>query len=71
VLELSELLRHVVEQRASDLHLKAGSYPMMRVRGALMPATEDKRLDHDDMVSIALWRTIVVGSALSEIKRNR
>ena len=26
---------------------------MMRVRGSLMPATEEKRLDHDDMVSIA------------------
>src|SRR5437773_11568861 len=26
---------------------------MMRVRGTLVPATEDKRLDHDDMVSIA------------------
>jgi len=31
VLELSELLRHVVEQRASDLHLKAGSRPFVDV----------------------------------------
>jgi twitching motility protein PilT len=26
---------------------------MMRIRGALTPATENKRLDHDDMISIA------------------
>jgi twitching motility protein PilT len=35
VLELSELLRHVVEQRASDLHLKAGSRPYVRIDGHL------------------------------------
>jgi len=35
VLDLSELLRHVVEQRASDLHLKAGSRPFVRIDGHL------------------------------------
>ncbi len=35
MLELSELLRHVVEQRASDLHLKAGSRPYLRIDGHL------------------------------------
>jgi twitching motility protein PilT len=35
VLELSELLRHVVEQRGSDLHLKAGSRPFVRIDGHL------------------------------------
>src|SRR6266850_1199005 len=52
-MHVNDLLKIAVESGASDLHLKAGSYPMMRVRGALVPATEDKRLDHDDMVSIA------------------
>jgi len=50
---VNDLLKIAVESGASDLHLKAGSYPMMRVRGTLTPATEAKRLDHDDMVSIA------------------
>jgi len=50
---VNDLLKIAVESGASDLHLKAGSYPMMRVRGQLTPATEEKRLDHDDMVSIA------------------
>ena len=30
---------------ASDLHLKVGSYPMMRVNGTLVVASEEKRLD--------------------------
>jgi twitching motility protein PilT len=50
---VNDLLKIAVESGASDLHLKAGSYPMMRVRGTLTPATEEKRLDHEDMVSIA------------------
>src|SRR5690242_15638401 len=52
-MHVNDLLKIAVESGASDLHLKAGSYPMMRVRGTLTPATEEKRLDHDDMVSIA------------------
>ena len=52
-MHVNDLLKIAVESGASDLHLKAGSYPMMRVRGTLTPAIEDKRLDHDDMVSIA------------------
>src|SRR3954467_3330193 len=52
-MHVNDLLKIAVENGASDLHLKAGSYPMMRVRGTLTPATEEKRLDHDDMISIA------------------
>jgi twitching motility protein PilT len=52
-MHVNDLLKIAVESGASDLHLKAGSYPMMRVRGSLSPATEAKRLDHDDMESIA------------------
>jgi twitching motility protein PilT len=35
VLELNQLLHHVVEQRASDLHLKAGGRPYVRIDGHL------------------------------------
>src|SRR5205823_8837194 len=38
---------------ASDLHLKVGGFPMMRVRGKLIPAIEDKRLDHEDVVAMS------------------
>src|ERR1051325_5662385 len=47
------LLKAAVEAGASDLHIKVGSYPMMRLRGALVPVNEDKRLDHDDVVTMS------------------
>ena len=38
MLELNELLRYTVEQRGSDLHIKVGSTPYVRVDGHLTPA---------------------------------
>src|SRR4051812_6763736 len=52
-MNVNDLLKTAVESGASDLHLKVGSYPMMRVRGALVPANEEKRLEHDDMTSMS------------------
>jgi twitching motility protein PilT len=37
VLELAELLRFAVEQRGSDLHIKVGAAPHVRVDGHLIP----------------------------------
>ena len=50
---VNDLLRIAVEHGASDLHLKVGSYPMMRVRGELVPAANDRRLDHEDTDAMA------------------
>jgi twitching motility protein PilT len=52
-MHINELLRTAVERRASDLHLKVGSYPMLRVDGALVVANEEKRLDREDTEAIA------------------
>ena len=52
-MHVNELLKLAVEAGASDLHLKVGSYPMMRVRGELAPASEIARLSHEDTVSMA------------------
>src|SRR5919106_624262 len=52
-MHVNDLLKIAVDSNASDLHLKVGSYPMMRVRDTLVPATEERRLEHDDMVAIA------------------
>ncbi len=52
-MHVNDLLKIAVENGASDLHLKVGSYPMLRVRGHLVPALTDKRLEHEDMVSMA------------------
>src|SRR5688572_13706142 len=52
-MHVNDLLKIAVEAGASDLHLKVGSYPMMRVRGTLVPASEERRLDHEDIVAVA------------------
>jgi twitching motility protein PilT len=41
VLDLNELLRYLVEQRGSDLHVKVGSPPHVRIDGHLQPAPFD------------------------------
>jgi twitching motility protein PilT len=41
MLDLDQLLRHAVEQRASDIHLKVGSRPMLRIDGVLRETTFD------------------------------
>ena len=52
-MHVNDLLKIAVDSGASDLHLKVGTFPMMRVRGSLLPAMEDKRLEHEEMVSMA------------------
>ena len=44
-MDINDLLRTAVGAGASDLHLKVGAYPMMRVNGTLVVASEEKRLD--------------------------
>jgi twitching motility protein PilT len=56
-MHIHDLLRSAIERRASDLHLKAGSYPMIRVDGTLVIASEEKRLERED--TDALARTIM------------
>ncbi len=52
-MHIDDLLTIAVEQGASDLHIKVGSPPMMRLGGELVPLSEDKRLTHDDTVAMA------------------
>ena len=52
-MHVNDLLKIAVENGASDLHLKVGTYPMMRVRGTLLPAAEERRLEHEDLVTMA------------------
>ena len=52
-MHVNDLLKLAVERGASDLHLKVGSFPMMRVGGLLMPVSEDKKLDHEDVVAMS------------------
>ena len=52
-MHINDLLKTAVASGASDLHLKVGSYPMMRVNGTLVVASEEKRLDRADTEAMA------------------
>ena len=52
-MHINDLLKIAVTSGASDLHLKVGSYPMMRVNGSLVVASEEKRLDRPDTEAMA------------------
>jgi len=52
-MHINDLLKIAVQSGASDLHIKVGTYPMMRVRGTLIPASEERRLEHEDVVAMA------------------
>ena len=52
-MQINQLLQTAVASGASDLHLKVGSYPMMRVNGTLVVASEEKRLERADTEAMA------------------
>ena len=52
-MHVNDLLKLAVEKGASDLHLKVGSYPMARIHGHLAPVSEEKQLNHEDLVEMA------------------
>jgi len=52
-MKLDELLRVVAESQASDLHLKAGNYPHMRIDGQLQPMTRFPRVSPEAMEEMA------------------
>ncbi|QQR72086.1 MAG: type IV pilus twitching motility protein PilT [Holophagales bacterium] len=52
-MNINELLKIAVERKASDLHLKVGSHPVLRVDGELLPLGELKRLMQEDTIAMA------------------
>ncbi|HET7617292.1 MAG TPA: type IV pilus twitching motility protein PilT [Vicinamibacterales bacterium] len=50
---INDLLAIAVERGASDLHVKVGNFPMLRVGGALTPAITDGTLDSEDVLAMA------------------
>jgi twitching motility protein PilT len=47
------ILKKAVERSASDIHLKVGSHPVIRIEGKLSPMTEEKRLAQEDTIAMA------------------
>ena len=52
-MKVDDLLKVAVSKGASDLHLKAGSFPNVRVNGELSPLMEFKRLTKEDTLLMA------------------
>ncbi|MEP6925824.1 MAG: type IV pilus twitching motility protein PilT [Pyrinomonadaceae bacterium] len=51
--KIDELLRIVASFGASDLHLKVGSFPIMRINGELRPIAGASRLTQDETLDMA------------------
>jgi twitching motility protein PilT len=52
-LHINDLLKICSDRGASDLHLKAGSHPVIRVDGRLLPLSDQKRLMQEDTIAMA------------------
>jgi len=52
-INIDDLLRRAVDKRASDLHLKVGNHPYLRVDGALLALNDIPRITPEEMLSMA------------------
>jgi twitching motility protein PilT len=52
-MHINDLLKTAVERKASDLHLKVGAFPVLRVDGVLKPLNETRRLLQEDTMAMA------------------
>src|ERR1700678_439231 len=52
-INIDDLLRRAVESRASDLHLKVGNHPYLRVDGILNPLNDVPRITPEEMLAMA------------------
>ena len=52
-MHINDLLKIASERKASDLHLKVGSHPVLRINGELIPLVETKRLMQEDTIAMA------------------
>jgi twitching motility protein PilT len=66
--DINELLRLAAEQGASDLHIKVGSPPIMRINGELVPLSSEERVNHEDALKTAFS---VMSSGRKEVFKKR
>jgi twitching motility protein PilT len=52
-MEINDLLRIAIENDASDLHIKVGSPPILRIAGELAPLPSEERITKQDAMNIA------------------
>ncbi len=52
-MDIDDLLKVAIENDASDLHIKAGNYPIIRIHGKLKPLTQFPRLSPNNTFELA------------------
>jgi twitching motility protein PilT len=67
-MHINDLLGVASENKASDLHIKVGSHPVIRVNGKLIPLTNSKRLTQEDTIAMAF--SIMGGRQKQKFKEN-
>ena len=67
-MHINDLLKIACERGASDLHLKVGSHPVIRVDGRLTPLLDTKRLLQEDTIAMAF--AIMSGRQKQKFKEN-
>ncbi len=67
-MNIDELLRSACESKASDLHLKVGNYPYIRVDGDLRPMQQYQRVSSEDMLNMAF--SIMTNRQKQKFKEN-
>lgn len=67
-MHINDLLKIASEKGASDLHLKVGSHPVVRINGILQPLTETRRLLQEDTIAMAF--TIMDAKQKEKFKQN-
>ena len=53
-MELHDILNLAVKENASDVHMKAGLPPILRIYGSLIPVKNQERLTPDEITKIAM-----------------
>jgi twitching motility protein PilT len=52
-MHINDVLKVAAERKASDVHIKVGAHPLIRVDGTLVPLVEFKRLMQEDTIAMA------------------
>ncbi|UCD34458.1 MAG: type IV pilus twitching motility protein PilT [Nitrospiraceae bacterium] len=66
--DINEILRRAVRKKASDVHIKAGSYPIIRINGDLRELRDEPRLTPEDTAHIS--RCVLSESQQEEFSRS-
>lgn len=52
-MDINLLLKRTIEKNASDLHLKVGNHPILRIDGRLVPLEDQSKITQEDLVAMA------------------